>query len=123
MNRRILNAFLVGASVVTLSLSTPAGAVLETIEQAYELTLLQVRMPGSSADSVVIRTCATCDPVRLRVNAQTTYRLAYREPPVSLAEMNSFIGAVADRQKTAVAVFYDPESLVVTRIILATQDR
>jgi hypothetical protein len=123
MNRRILSAFLLGASVVTLSLSTPAGAVLETVEEAYELTLLQVRMPASSADSVVIRTCATCEPVRLRVNAQTTYRLAYGEAPVSLAEMNSFIGAIADRQDTAVAVFYEPESLVVTRIVLATRGR
>lgn len=123
MNRRILGAFLVGASIATLSLSTPARAVLETVEEAYELSLLQVRMPASSGDSVVIRTCATCEPIRLRVDAQTTYRLAYNKPPVSLAEMNSFIGAVADRQKTAVAVFYDPESLVVTRIILATQGR
>jgi hypothetical protein len=123
MNRRILGAFLVGASIATLSLSTPARAVLETIEEAYELALLQVRMPASSGDSVVIRKCGTCEPVRLRTNANTTYHVGHGTPPVPLAEMNRTIASITDRDSAAIVVFYEPESLVVTRVMLSFASR
>lgn len=113
----------IALTAVTLGISGLARAALEIVEEAYELSLTQVLIPADERGSVVIRACDTCASLRLQVDARTMYYLAYRTPPVSLAEMNRVLANVSDRRNTSVFVMYEPESLVVTRIVLGLADR
>jgi hypothetical protein len=91
---------------------------LELVESAYELSLGDVTMPGSTAGSVIFRPCESCDTVSLRVSSTTRYFLGDRG--VALAD---FLAAVDELRKqsgasaqTPVTVFYGTENRQATRI-------
>ncbi len=91
---------------------------LELVESAYELSLGDVTMPGSTAGSVIFRPCETCDTVSLRVSSTTRYFLGNRG--VALAD---FLSAVDELRKqnganaqSPVTVFYGIQNRQVTRI-------
>jgi hypothetical protein len=98
---------------------------LELVESAYELSLGDIVMPGSTAGSAIFRTCEDCDTVSLRVNAGTRYYIGGQ----ALA-LPDFILAVDEIRKrsggneaTAVGVFYDLATKQVTHIDVQAQRR
>jgi hypothetical protein len=105
------------AAALLLAITTPAGAALQALEQAYELTLDQVSLPGSPDGQLVARPCANCPPVILRLSAQTTYHIRPDNTPVSWQDFSAAVRS-GPRSKTRLAVFYTAEARQVTRLVL-----
>ena len=115
MNTRI--SLVIAAAALALW-SAAAPAKLKNVENAYESDASHVSLPGNASGQVVIRECAGCKPVVLRVNNQTLYYLGEASsPPVSLDAVRK--AAAADRAGSRLlTIFYSLESKVVTRIVL-----
>ena len=93
---------------------------LRVIEAALELDPASVRLPQHEAGQLVVRECASCDPLILRVDASTTYHIGVSSPAISLRQLLD--EAAARRTKPAgIYVFYLPEAKTVTRVILSTR--
>lgn len=96
---------------LALALAAPrAHAVLQTIEQAYETTSVDVSLPDSVGRSVVLPGCAKTCPPSVTLTKDTRYYLAKRE--VRLAELRAYLA----RGRVDLTIFYDPKTLAVTRI-------
>ena len=119
MDRQII----ITLAALTLVFAGLAQASMRTIEEAYELNLTQVMLPAHSADQVTLKQCADCFTVQLSVDARTSYHVGMRTAGVTLLELNDAVSRVSDRENTPIYVMYEPESLVVTRIILSTANR
>ena len=94
---------------------------LEIVESAYEAVLADVSFPGNAAGTLVVRMCASCDPIALQVSPSTAYintngrALALPDFLERVAELRQAAGA---NRTTGVGVFYTPDSTRVTRISL-----
>jgi hypothetical protein len=97
--------------------SEPARAALQAVEQAFELQLQQVTLPGRSGGSLVVRRCVDCAPVSLQVTQATACFLSPGRTAVSLQGLLDAIEATP-RQKVLITVFYDPATRRVTRLML-----
>lgn len=87
-----------------------AHAVLQTIEQAYETTSVDVSLPDSVGRSVGLPGCAKTCPPSVQLTKETRYYVAKRE--VRLAELRAHLA----RGRVDLTIFYDPKTLAVTRI-------
>lgn len=123
MNRTMDRQIITTLAVLTLAFAGLAQAGMRTIEEAYELDLTQVILPAHEADQVALKACADCFTVQLSVNYDTSYHVGMRSAAVTLQTLTAAADAVSDREHTPVYVMYEPESLVVTRIILGTASR
>ncbi len=119
MDRKII----ITLAALTLAYTSLAQAVLNRVEEAFEVDLTQVSLPSHAHDQVTVKACAGCDSVKLRADAGTSYYLGFRSEAVTLQELTDAVDAVRDRSTTPVFVLYKPESLVVTRIILGATSR
>jgi hypothetical protein len=106
-------------AALLLGLTLPAGATLRTIEQAYELTRSQIRLPGKPAGTLTVRPCPTCPPVVLQVTAATAWfdRPGTRQPAGQSAVLAAFRASAAN-PATLVYVYYEPQTRRVKRIVL-----
>ncbi len=123
MNRTMDRKIIIALALLTLAFAGLAQARLERIEDAYELDLSQVSLPAHAADRVMVKPCADCFTVQLQINAQTSYHLGIGSAGVTLQALTDAVAAVSDRRNTLIYVMYQPESLVVTRIILDAASR
>ena len=123
MNRTMDRQIITTLAVLTLAFAGLAQAGMKSIEEAYELDLTQVILPAHEADQVALKACADCFTVQLSVNYRTSYHVGMRSAAVTLQTLTAAADAVSDRENTPVYVMYEPESLVVTRIILGTASR
>ena len=123
MNRTMDRKIIIALAALTLAFAGLAQAKLDRIEEAYELDLTQVILPAHSADRVTLKQCEDCFTVQLSVDAGTSYHVGMRSPGITLQTLIAAADAVSDRENTLVYVMYEPESLVVTRIILSTASR
>jgi len=107
------------SALLLLGVALPADATLRTIERAYELTRLQVRLPDAPEGSLTVRPCPTCRLVVLRVTAATAWftRPGTRQP-VDQAAFLAAYQAAATEPKTLVYVYYEPQTQRVKRIVL-----
>jgi len=119
MDRKII----ITLAALTLAYTGLAQAMLNRIEEAFELQLTQVSLPAHAHDKVTVNACAGCDTVKLRVDVRTSYHLGFDSAAVTLGELTDAADAVRDQSETPVFVFYKPDSLVVTRIILGAASR
>lgn len=104
---------------VLLGLAMPASATLRAIEQAYELTRDQVRLPSAEHASLTVRLCATCTPVVLQVTKATAWFSAPGEqPPAGQAAVLAAFAAAASDPGVLVHVYYEPQTKRVKRIVL-----
>lgn len=119
---RIATVKIALASLLSFGLlhSAQAVEVLGKIEEALEIHLNFVEMPGSETDAIRIDGCPSCATVRKNVTPATRYFLGRTELPLV-----DFRAAVADlrashrgAETTLVGVFYSVESDLITRIIL-----
>lgn len=99
--------------------TAPAHATLRTIEQAYELTGSQVRLPEAAVGGVTIRLCPECSPVVLRVTAATAW---FSAPNQLQADGQAAVlkawEAAGRESRLLVYVYYEPASKRVNRIVL-----
>lgn len=95
-----------------------AQGALKNVENAYETDAGHVSLPSGPTGEVVIHPCTTCKTAVLRVNAETRYLVGASTPPVSLEAFRQAMAAKG-ADKRLVVVFYNLDSLIVTRIILS----
>ncbi len=119
MDRKII----IMLAVLTLAFASLAQAKLERIEEAFELPLTQLSLPAHATGKVAVKPCAGCDTVQLRVTDGTSYHVGFDSVGVTLQDLIDAVDAVRGQPNTAVGVKYQPESLVVTRIILGATSR
>ena len=101
------------------AMASTAQAALRALEEAYELNASLVeRWPSSDVGSLVLRPCPNCEPVMLRVDANTLYRLGMRGAVITRAELVERQALLRDRRNTFVYVFYEPGSRIATRVVL-----
>lgn len=109
MIRTIVVAVLIGAAL----LGGPAHAGMHSLEDAIEGSTFSLSLPTTEGGSMVVRTCSSCPPVMLRVDAKS--RLFIGGQQVTLAELNGFL---SDGNTRGVTVLYDKKSLKITRIVV-----
>ena len=94
------------------------GSTLRLVERSYEVTPQNMlTLPGSTAGSLIFRTCDDCTSLTRRVSAETVYLLNDRAVP--LAEFTAFVNAWLDRSsgQAAVGVYVDRETERVNRVL------
>ncbi len=123
MNRTMDRQIIITLAALTLAFTGLAQASMKALEEAYELDLTQVSLPAHTADKVTLKECDDCFTVQLSVDARTSYHVGMRTAGVTLLELNDAVSRISDRENTPIYVMYEPESLVVTRIILGTASR
>ena len=114
---------LLTALTVSLAVSTPAWAALETKEEAYEVRIDQIqRWPLRAGDSLVVRPCRGCDLQTLRVTAETRYATGLDEnsETMTLSETLRKKSRIRNDANHLILVFYRPDDHQVTRLILRT---
>ena len=123
MDRTMDRKIIIALAALTLAFASLAQARMERIEEAYELDLTQVSLPAHATDKVMVKPCAGCFTVQLQADDGTSYYIGFRSPAVTLQELTAAVDAVRDRENTPIYVMFQPETLVVTRIILDTASR
>ena len=106
---------------VALSVSATiahATKIIAQEEDAYELRLGEVSLPGSEAGTVIFKACDDCKTQSMRVSGTTIYRVNGRT--VTLADFTKAAEDFRKRDggisKTVVYVFYDIKSRRVNRM-------
>ena len=107
--------------VTLLGLASLANAQssFQLVEGGFELTLADVTLPNSTAGTMIVQECASCDRQSLLVNASTVYRLPTGD--VSLADFRAAVNELmltVDGRETYVSVFYNLQTRRVTRVSL-----
>ncbi|MDH3977327.1 MAG: hypothetical protein OEU86_02335 [Gammaproteobacteria bacterium] len=99
-----------------------AHAALQIIEEALELRTTQVMSwPLQSGNAIVVKTCDDCETKSLLTSSATRYSAGFGEPEITLKELLRIKDRGAGYQQIGVMVFYDPDTLTVTRLILDIQ--
>ena len=97
-----------------LGIALPAAAEYRLIQQAYEVVLSDLRLPQAESGMITFRECETCDYLRVRVAARTTYRLNGQVVP--LARFRAVLSSVEDREGQPVTVLHHLELDLVTNV-------
>ncbi len=118
MTRTTIRAF------VLLALSGAAHAaavrVIEQPEDAYELRLAEVRLPGNLDGSVTFRACSDCRTTALRITPATVFQVnGQRADLESFSEAaHALRGRRGGAAGTAVYIFFKVDSRLATRLVL-----
>ena len=97
-----------------LGLATPVSADYVTIEEAYEVALSELRLPGSETGTIAFKPCSTCEFYTKRVDANTRWLI--NGETVSLKKFREAMEGVEDRQKEAVTVLHHLEKNRITAV-------
>jgi hypothetical protein len=108
MTTRFIPA-LCAAALLACGAALAGPHTLRTIEEAAESPTLDIDLTSSTEGRVVARLCDRCEQLTLRVNADTA--VVHRGARVDLQ-------VAKDRAAQGATVFFEPESLVVRRIVL-----
>ena len=100
--------------LVLLGLSLAAAAEFRTITEAYEVDLIDLRLPGSEYGTLTFKQCFDCDPQTLRVTGKTRYVVNDRD--YTLAEFKEQLKLVRSRKYRSVAVLHHLESNTIKAI-------
>jgi hypothetical protein len=110
-SRPVRRALLV-ATMAFGALSTAASAqTLRIITQGIETSTRTVSLPTRPSQALFVRTCATCAPLSLRVDENTEYFAADRQP-VTLDQLRAACG-VSD---AFLLISYYHETKIVRRM-------
>lgn len=104
-----------------LAVCLTAGAAhgaLVAIEEAYEVELTALELPAHAGGRVGLRPCAGCARVSLALGEGTRYLLGGSADGVTLPAFREAIARTVDPRRAVVYVFYDPDALIVTRLVL-----
>jgi hypothetical protein len=106
--------------VLTAPLDAFAARTMIPKEDAYEVLLADVVLPGGAGGSVVFTPCADCSSLSFRVTAETGY--LFNSTAVALVDLK-LAALAADPNATGVYVFVDRETTRVSRIAIDTFGR
>jgi hypothetical protein len=114
--------FIVAA--VLLVSAQPASAALIHVEEAYELKLRLVeRWPVGDTAQMIVRPCTDCERIYLRITDDTAYYLRWNGPRITWRQFTDARTSGGMSQDTSLAVFFDPENLNVTRVVLNAESQ
>ena len=103
---------LIAAALIGLAL--PAAAQFQTVQQAYEVALSEIRLPRNVNGTIAFKECEKCQYRTKRVSAQTRYVLDGRTIP--LAEFRDAMERVNDRRNEAVTILHHLKDNQVTEV-------
>ncbi|TDJ43995.1 MAG: hypothetical protein E2O52_09290 [Gammaproteobacteria bacterium] len=117
----MFRTLLITVVAALLTLPGVSNAALEMLEDAAELPIKGVQLPGSTAGQLVFRNCSGCAPAIWRVVQGTRYESFMPAEPggareVTLGELRQ---AFASGQADSLVVFYKPDTNEVTRLLLS----
>ena len=104
-------------TLMTLCLSLPAAADFTTVSLAHEVALSNFWAPASHNASAIFKTCDDCEPLRVRVTADTRYRV--NNQLVTLKEFRKNIFQVRERSSQLIIVLHHLESNTVEQVSVA----
>ena len=111
MIRHIATLFL--TTLLTTAASADTRTVL-ALEQAIESTTASLNLPGKLPGAIAIAPCSEgCVPLRLEITATTQFFVDRQA--VQFVELQK----VSEKTGLNVAVFYQPKSKLVTRIVVS----
>lgn len=99
---------------LALCLAMPAAAQFKAITEAYEVALEGFRAPTKANGGVVFRPCSTCKLTRLRVTADTLYKV--KGERVRLDEFRRVIESAPDPEEVSVTVEHHLERNVIVML-------
>ncbi|MEE8305809.1 MAG: hypothetical protein V3R81_01015 [Gammaproteobacteria bacterium] len=119
MTRTIHITAIMMFAALTLYTSVAQGTrIIAQNEDAYELALGEVRLPGSETGTVIFKTCDSCKTQSMRVTGTTIYQVSGRT--VTLKDFTEAAEDYRKRQgatsRTIVYVFFDVKSRRVNRL-------
>ena|SRR5690606_5707972 len=94
--------------VLGLSLAFPAAANFEVVSKAHEVSLADLRLPGSTAGTLTFKPCRDCDYQTIRVTAATQYEV--NRQSVGLEAFRTQLSTIRDRREKTVTVLHHLES-------------
>ena len=78
----------IAAVLLSAMLALPALAQMKMLEQGYEVSPSQVRLPSSATGELTVQRCLSCPVLRLRATEKSKYIISDRE--VGFAEFKRF---------------------------------
>ena len=112
-----IRSFLAAAAMVMISAT--AHAALRSIENIYEVSPREVRLPVVESGYLSLLPCSGCKAVTLRVTPETLYQInGGEDEPVTLEQMREAMRTAGARQLLLVA--YRLEDKIVTRVVLGS---
>lgn len=107
-----------------LAASAVSAQTLQLTENAYELTLADITLPGSTVGTLIFRTCESCDPQSVQVDLNTAY--ISPQGPMPLADFRAFAAALRSSTEAGenilVTVFRSTGDSRVTRVRIHGSD-
>ena len=101
-------------AAILLGLSPLAGADFRTVQQGYEVSLAEVRLPRAEGGTIAFRECAKCNYQTRRVSPETRWLINGRA--VSLEKFRAAVARVQNRKREAVSILHHLEENRVTEV-------
>jgi len=100
-----------------LSLSFAASAENYIINQAYEIAVDGLRLPGNVVGSVSFKDCNTCEMQTVRVTPDTRYVLNNRD--VTLADFRTAVSTITNKDSNIATVIHHlaSDSIVALHVV------
>lgn len=112
-----IRPFLAAAAMVLIAAT--AHAALSSVENVYEVSPREVRLPVVESGTLSLLPCSGCKAVVLRTTPETLYHIDDRgDEPATLAQMREALRAAGATQLLLVA--YRLEDKIVTRVVLGS---
>ncbi len=102
-------------ATLLLALALPAAAQFRTIQQAYEVELVNLRLPQSESGTLGFKTCEECAFVTKRLSEDTTWILNGKS--MSLKKFRLGVARVTERSNQYVTVLHHLEKDRITKVI------
>lgn len=99
---------------LAMCLSLPAAANFEIVSKAHEVSLADLRLPGSTAGTLTFKPCRDCDYQTVRVTAATQYEV--NKQSVTLEAFRNQLASIRNRRETIVTVLHHLESDTVKAV-------
>lgn len=109
---KISHLFPAGALALCLLATIDASATITIVEQAFESSTVDARIPADAGGSIEMRHCPDCESVTLQIDGNTLFFVD--EQQVTQADFRR----AANRGTYSMTVHYDPETLAVTRVVM-----
>ena len=101
-------------TALALCMAMPAAALFEVTARAYEVSLQGFRAPDHANGGVVFRPCKQCPLKRLRVTADTQYKI--KGERARLKDFRAAINAAPEPDDVSLTVKHDLKSNVIVML-------
>jgi len=102
-------------ATIVFAIALPAAAQFRTIQQAYEVELVNLRLPQSESGTLGFRTCGDCDFVTKRLSEDTRWVLNGKS--MSLQKFRRAVARVTERRNRYVTVMHHLEKDRITQVM------